>query len=163
MPIESPCWVVRGRFLAGEFPGAEDEATAREKVAKLTDAGVAAFIAMTGEEDRLEPYAAWPGSVEHLHFSIRDLGIPSFLRQTSAAPDAVDERMEPGTGLSVGAAQDAQALAGGSPDAAAVGAPGAGTACRIVENLPAIEAKIGNARNTGAEGLCSRLARMMTA
>ena len=55
-PTENLCWIVPGKLLAGEYSGAEDEAVAREKMAKLTDAGVAAFIDLTDEKDRLEPY-----------------------------------------------------------------------------------------------------------
>ena len=94
-PIEHCYWVVHGKFLAGEYPGAIDEAAAREKVTKLTDAGVAAFIDLT-EERELAPYAAWTGQAEHLRFGIQDVSVPSSRERTAATLDAIDERMDAG-------------------------------------------------------------------
>ena len=94
-PIENCYWVVPGKLLAGEYPGAEDEAVAKEKVAKLTDAGVSAFIDLT-EEGELEPYAAWTAQAAHLRFAIRDVSVPSSRERTAATLDAIDERTEAG-------------------------------------------------------------------
>ena len=94
-PIEHCYWVVPGKLLAGEYPGTQEEKEARKKVAKLTDAGVAAFIDLT-EECELEPYAAWTGQAEHLRFGIPDVSVPSSHERTAATLDAIDERMDAG-------------------------------------------------------------------
>lgn len=93
-PIEHCYWVVPGKLLAGEYPGAKEAEEAREKVAKLTDAGIAAFIDLTEENERLAPYAAWTGQAEHLRFGIPDVSVPSSRERTAATLDAIDERME---------------------------------------------------------------------
>lgn len=40
-------WVIPGRLLAGEYPGAKDPATAAAKIATLLDAGVDSFVDLT--------------------------------------------------------------------------------------------------------------------
>ena len=53
-PIEHCYWVVPGKVLAGEYP--RDLTAAVSKLARLTDAGVTAFIDLT-EDGELKPYA----------------------------------------------------------------------------------------------------------
>jgi hypothetical protein len=54
-PIPDSYWVVPGRLLAGEYPGALEEAAARVKVRSFLAAGVTHFFDLT-EERELEPY-----------------------------------------------------------------------------------------------------------
>ena len=51
-PIPYCYWVVPGKLLAGEYPRYLDEESSREKVRKLTDAGVTAFIDLTVEGEK---------------------------------------------------------------------------------------------------------------
>ena len=95
-PIERCYWVVPGKLLAGKYPGAKEEEEAGKKVTKLTNAGSAAFIDPTEENERLAPYATWTGQAEHLRFGIRDVSIPSSRERTAATLDTIDERMEAG-------------------------------------------------------------------
>lgn len=85
-PIPDSYWVIPGKLLAGEFPGAPTEAGARDKLASLFDAGVTCFLDLTeAGEYNLRPY--WPTaqalaqardhSVEHHRLPIRDLSTPS--------------------------------------------------------------------------------------
>jgi hypothetical protein len=85
-PIPDAYWVLPGRLLAGEYPGAVDDAAAQRKLAALLDAGVTLFVDLTeaGEYD-LRPYAPMAQGlaasrgrmIEHCRLSIPDLGTPS--------------------------------------------------------------------------------------
>src|SRR3977135_4296247 len=78
-------WLIPGRLLAGEHPGALEAARVPERVDALLDAGVRQFIDLTEEGERPAPYAATVGEraeaqgirASHLRFAIRDLGVPS--------------------------------------------------------------------------------------
>jgi hypothetical protein len=82
-PIANCYWVVPSRFLAGEYPGALDEAEARQRVRKFLEAGLTSFLDLT-TEDELIPYtpflreeAARLGvTVEHRRAPIQDLTVP---------------------------------------------------------------------------------------
>lgn len=49
-------WVLPGRLLAGEYPGAKTPEITRDKVARLIDAGVTSIVDLTTGGDRLKPY-----------------------------------------------------------------------------------------------------------
>jgi hypothetical protein len=85
-PIPESYWVLPGRLLAGEYPGARDQGVAQRKVQRLLQAGITCFIDLTEpNEGQLRPY--WPhvlaamseGSVqmEHQRWPIRDMGVPA--------------------------------------------------------------------------------------
>jgi ADP-ribosylglycohydrolase/protein-tyrosine phosphatase len=75
-------WAEPGRTLAGEYPGAVDEAKAMLKVNLLVDAGARTFVDLT-EAGELRPYAhlvdraakARRLDLRHRRFPIRDLGV----------------------------------------------------------------------------------------
>jgi hypothetical protein len=83
-PIPESYWVVPGRLLAGEYPGARDQRVAQRKVQRLLRAGVTCFIDLTEQgEGQLRPY--WPlvleaapdqADIEHQRWPIRDMGVP---------------------------------------------------------------------------------------
>ena len=85
-PIPDSYWVVPGKLLAGEYPGAPTEPEACRKLAILLDAGVRQFVDLTeaGEYD-LRPY--WPTvqqlaaerglEVAHERMSIPDMTAPT--------------------------------------------------------------------------------------
>jgi hypothetical protein len=56
-PIDDSYWLVPGRLLAGEYPGARTTDEARRKLRSFLDAGVNFFLDLTGEDEGLEPYA----------------------------------------------------------------------------------------------------------
>ncbi len=98
-PIEYCYWVIPGKLLAGEYPRNLDETSSREKLAKLTDAGVSAFIDLTEFDGRLadrhlEPYAHLLDGQSHERFAIRDMSVPSSQDLTKAALDAIDAHLE---------------------------------------------------------------------
>ncbi|MBO0726512.1 MAG: dual specificity protein phosphatase family protein [Blastocatellia bacterium] len=56
-PIDDSYWLVPGRLLAGEYPGAETKEEARRKLRSFLNAGVDFFLDLTEEDEGLEPYA----------------------------------------------------------------------------------------------------------
>jgi protein-tyrosine phosphatase len=56
-PIDDSYWLVPGRLLAGEYPGARIKDEARRKLRSFLDAGVDFFLDLTEEDEGLEPYA----------------------------------------------------------------------------------------------------------
>jgi protein-tyrosine phosphatase len=78
-------WLVPGRVLAGEHPGALTAAEVSPRVDALLDAGVRQFIDLTEEGERPAPYAealrerAEAREIRAIHrrFAIRDMSVPS--------------------------------------------------------------------------------------
>ena len=75
-------WVVRGRLLATEYPGAKDEEKARRKLGVLLDAGVTSFVDLTEAGERtwggatMVPYSGWLGpDVNYRRFAIPDTSV----------------------------------------------------------------------------------------
>src|SRR5262245_25008061 len=56
-PIDDSYWLVPGRLLAGEYPGAKTKTEARRKLRSFLDVGVNFFLDLTEEDEGLEPYA----------------------------------------------------------------------------------------------------------
>jgi hypothetical protein len=56
-PIDDSYWLVPGRLLAGEYPGAKTKDEARRKLRSFLNAGVDFFLDLTEEDEGLEPYA----------------------------------------------------------------------------------------------------------
>jgi ADP-ribosylglycohydrolase len=94
-PLENTFWVEPGRLLAGEYPGAGPESSARARIRKLLDLGVACFIDLTSVGE-LESYERWlPGpygrdSVAYLRKPIRDHSLPERVEHTIEILDEID-------------------------------------------------------------------------
>src|SRR5690348_3966441 len=79
-PDPNTYWVISGRLLAGEYPGARDPEEARRRLRRFLAAGVRHFIDLT-EVGELEPYAellteeAGSGT-SYERFPIRDVSVP---------------------------------------------------------------------------------------
>ncbi len=100
-PIPESYWVLPGRLLAGEYPGARDQGVARRKVQRLLQAGITCFIDFTEpNEGQLRPY--WPHvleaasykqtEIEHQRWPIRDMGVPARAHMTSIL-QAIDQAL----------------------------------------------------------------------
>lgn len=84
-PIPDSYWVERGKFLAGEYPGAESEDEARRKLRAFLDAKISYFIDLTEEHENLAPYAdllrneaeKLGRKVVHHRMPIRDVSVPT--------------------------------------------------------------------------------------
>jgi hypothetical protein len=78
-------WLVPGRLLAGEHPGALTAVEVPARVEALLDAGIRRFIDLTEEGERPAPYASTLREraeargirADHLRFAIRDLDVPA--------------------------------------------------------------------------------------
>jgi len=97
-PIDDSYWLVPGRLLAGEYPGARTKDEARRKLRSFLNAGVNFFLDLTEEDEGLEPYAlllqeeaiAQERKVVHRRLPITDLDVPTTermleIQQTIAA------------------------------------------------------------------------------
>jgi ADP-ribosyl-[dinitrogen reductase] hydrolase len=68
--------VLPGKLLAGEHPGGPNAAATRERLRRLTDAGIGCFLDLT-EPGEVAPYEAeLPQSVDYFRKPIPDHGIP---------------------------------------------------------------------------------------
>ena len=95
-PDPNTYWVLPGRFLAGEYPGAGNPAAARTKIAAFVRAGVTAFIDLT-EDRELAPYAPLlPAGVEYRRLPIRDLSVPDTQGHMSDILNAIDDALARG-------------------------------------------------------------------
>ena len=95
-PIEMSYWVAPGRLLAGEYPRNLDTASSKEKLAKLTGAGVSVFIDLTRDDDNLEPYDHLLDGQIHERRGIKDRDIPDNDDVTKRALDSIDGHLEAG-------------------------------------------------------------------
>lgn len=89
-PIPDSYWL-HEKLLAGEYPAAKDLSEAKEKVARMIEAGITSFVDLTEAGERgLRPYASLlPSTATHHRFPIPDLGVPSVpaMRQILTAMD----------------------------------------------------------------------------
>ena len=95
-PIDMCYWVVPGKLLAGEYPRNLDEPSSIEKLARLTEAGVSAFIDLTEAGGTLKPYAYLLNGPSHERFGIKDQSVPATDELTKQALDAIDRHLEAG-------------------------------------------------------------------
>ncbi len=104
-PIPDSYWVVPGRFLAGEYPGAKREAEASEKVQRICDSGISVFLDLTEDgEYGLRPYDAnvakrYP-KAEYRRYAVRDVRIPT-AEQMTAILDDIDACLDADRGVYV--------------------------------------------------------------
>ena len=103
-PIPDSYWVRPGQLLAGEYPGSKSDREARQKLARLLDAGVTLFLDLTESgEYNLEPYAHFltepslrrNGHAIHRRRPIRDGGTPS-VEEMCSILDTIDAALEEG-------------------------------------------------------------------
>jgi ADP-ribosylglycohydrolase len=100
-PIKQSYWVIPGRFLAGEYPGAPDRDSAIDKLRLLVGAGVTAFVDLTTEADGLVPYETLLTEVSRTSarryaFPIPDVNIPDSDSLTQAALNRIDAELAAG-------------------------------------------------------------------
>jgi hypothetical protein len=101
-PLHESYWVEADRFLAGEYPGAEDEFTTRKRLTALLNAGFDTFIDLTGPGE-LQPYQpllaeeaqSYGMQVACLRFPIGDFGLPG-REQMVQILDSIDSALAAG-------------------------------------------------------------------
>ncbi len=99
-------WLVTGRVLAGEYPGAADSGLMRQRMQALLDAGITRCFDFTHEAEALPEYAAafaQAGTARGLdarseRYTVADFGVPS-VAGMRATLDAIDTAL--GAGASV--------------------------------------------------------------
>ncbi len=93
-PNPNSYWVVKDRFLAGEYPSGNTAGEARHKIKAFLDAGITAFIDLTPPTEMF-PYASLlkGEGIDHRRFPILDNGVPADPRQMTEILDAVDVAM----------------------------------------------------------------------
>jgi len=96
VPFPASYWVIRGKFLAGEYPGSRDISEARERIAALLEAGIDTFIDLTYQDERppyepllIELARSGDRQVRYQRFPFPDFGTPPPAAML-AALDAVD-------------------------------------------------------------------------
>jgi len=93
--------VVRGKLLAGEYPGAIDSEGARRKLRRFLEAGVRHFIDLT-EAGELKPYAELlaeeAGSIatSYERIPIRDVSVPKEPQTVARVISAIDRAIVEG-------------------------------------------------------------------
>lgn len=102
IPFPDSYWVIPGRLLAGEYPGAVEEHTARKKLVSLLHCGINAILNLT-EEGELVDYVPWLMEeaadfgldVEVKRLPIRDFSTPSVVEMI-AILNQMDEWLNEG-------------------------------------------------------------------
>lgn len=104
VPIENSYWVVQGKLLAGEYPGAHIAREAKDRLARFLSSGVSCFIDLTYPgEFGIKPYEPLLAESErddssrpdYQRFSVGDMRVPtpeSMIRIL----DAIDDSLEAG-------------------------------------------------------------------
>ena len=102
-PYSNCYWVEPGRLLAGEYPGASQVDTARQKLRLLLAAGVTFFLDLTSPADGLAPYAellaeeaqGYDIAVSYRRMTIPDYSVPS-VAQMGQTLDVIDAALAAG-------------------------------------------------------------------
>lgn len=77
LPFPNTYWVIPGKLLAGEYPGAPSREQTQRRVQQLLEAGIECFIDLT-MPDEIPPYDIdLPMSVEYIRKPIKDHGLPA--------------------------------------------------------------------------------------
>ena len=96
-PHDNCYWVIPGRFLAGEYPGAYRAESARLRLQSYLAAGITDFLDLTHPDDGLMPYEAFLNEVSTLvdrqvtyqRLPIYDMSVPD-RQQMIAVLDTID-------------------------------------------------------------------------
>ena len=81
LPLPNSYWILPGKLLCGEYPGASSAEAARARLQRLLAAGVTSFVDLT-QAGEVPSYAALlPVGTDYLRMPITDHGLPA----TSAA------------------------------------------------------------------------------
>jgi len=100
-PFPNTYWVVPRRLLAGEYPGHQEDPVARDRLLRLTAAGIKTFVDLT-EVGEMPPYKhLLPPGTNHVRSAIVDSSIPLNVSQTQAALDTIRDAIFEGQGVYV--------------------------------------------------------------
>lgn len=88
-PIPDSYWVVPGKLLAGEYPGAKLDADALQRLKSFSASGVTSFVDLTEESEGLSPYSSLLDGAKWMRLPIADGGCPT-PEQMRAILDSID-------------------------------------------------------------------------
>ncbi len=96
-PNPNSYWVVKDRFLAGEYPSGNTAGEARHKIKAFLDAGITSFIDLTPPTEMF-PYASLlkGAGIDYQRFPIPDNAVPDNPRQMAEILEAVDAGLAAG-------------------------------------------------------------------
>lgn len=101
-PFADSYWVIPAKFLAGEYPGSQDDRLAAHKIQRLLAAGINLFIDLTCENDArpyapllLEEASLLGHRVQHERYPIMDYFIPE-VEEMKAILDRIDAALAKG-------------------------------------------------------------------
>ncbi len=104
-PFANCYWVIPGRFLAGEYPGAFTEESTRKRMDALLEAGIDSFFDLTYPDERpsyeeiLNEEAGYYSRVVRVQrFPIPDFGLPSPQQMTHLL-DSMDGALAEGCNI----------------------------------------------------------------
>jgi protein-tyrosine phosphatase len=75
-------WVIPGRLLAGEHPGASSEAETQQRIQRFRDAGIDYYLDLTEPGELPEYRHLLSYRVDYLRSAIVDTGLPANVAQT---------------------------------------------------------------------------------
>jgi hypothetical protein len=101
LPLPDSYWVIKGSFLAGEYPGRRDENETRHRAMRLLECGIRVCIDLTKPGEIVPSYRdiflqeldlyGYQGN--YFHFPVYDFGIPDE-KQMHRTLDQIDKCIE---------------------------------------------------------------------
>lgn len=100
-PLANSYWVDPGRLLAGEYPGGQSPAETLERIQRLVQAGIDAFVDLTVAGE-LPGYAdLLPEEIEHHRWPIEDHGLPQNAQWMVGILDTIEDALTRGRNVYV--------------------------------------------------------------
>jgi ADP-ribosyl-[dinitrogen reductase] hydrolase len=100
-PLDNSYWVLPGRLLAGEYPGARDARSAEERIRLLLAAGISCFVDLT-EPGECPPYEnLLPPEVDYLRKPIPDQEVPRAVAHMHEIQNEIELALASGRGVYV--------------------------------------------------------------
>jgi hypothetical protein len=100
-PLPNTYWVVPGRFLAGEYPLAEEQTDARARLLQLADAGIDCFVDLTEDGERPDYRHLLPKRAWYLRSPIADTCVPNNVSQVQELLSRIRAALALGRGVYV--------------------------------------------------------------
>ena len=95
-PLRNSYWVIPGKVLAGEHPGASSREATRERVQRLIEAGVECFIDLTEPNETKAYDRELPFSIEYLRKPIKDHSTPAQRVHMAEILDCMHDALQSG-------------------------------------------------------------------
>jgi protein-tyrosine phosphatase/ADP-ribosylglycohydrolase len=100
-PLASSYWVDPGRLLAGEYPGGQSAAETLERIQRLLQVGIDAFVDLTVDGELPGYVDLLPEDIEHHRWPIEDHGLPRDPRLMVGVLDTIEDALARGRNVYV--------------------------------------------------------------